>query len=656
VRHVVLAVALLGCREAHVPTIPGHTDVSIASVEIEPRAGERLTVDYEPLFENLGLRAKTAIRPERGFNPFRLAEDRRRIASYLEQLGRFDAEVDEPHYTAEGKRVAITWHVHEGVAYKVASVEIVGAPPEHLAMLQAMVPFKAGDPVDLEAYRPVRRALAERLQDEGFGHARGYSRTFVDRDAKTVAWFFYIDAGPQTRVAKIHVEGNKRLPADTILARVGLAPGAPYSTAAKRRAELALLDTGAFASAIVLSDADIQSGPPEHPDTGGALAPEQVSEDGSLVPRKLPDALDVRVVVVEAPARQLRMELGIEADPSRIDTYAGARVLLRDLLGPQHHIVLEGQVGYGWLFGDDRDPAKGVYGSALAQYLHPGWITRDLDLRLTTRWRDTIYPSAMLREVVAGPGVRSTLAPGVFVDLDAFYRFGRQIDFPAVDMVDPKLALPTGNDASGLELEGSIIADRRNDRVEPTDGWMLALRSSYSPGGPLADHRWLQAVGDARGFIPLDDAWSFGARAEVGVVALPGDSGVPLGPRLFGGGAYGMRGYGRDQLSPSVCAVGAAMCDQLLVGGRSLVESSVELRYLPFRKQFGATAFVDAGAAGAGTNPFDDGISVAAGLGGRIRSWYLPIALDVAYRVVDDNRFGGGWSRLLGFLRIGEAF
>jgi len=656
-----IAAIAIGCHQPQFVTVPGHTEIRVTSVEIEARAGERLELGYEELLENLGLRAKNAIRPERTYNPYRLAEDRRRILAYAQERGRFDAEVDEPElaWAQDHESVAVTWHLHEGVAYKISAVEIVGAPAEHAAMLRALVPFGPGDEVDLETYRPLRRTLAERLQDEGYGHARGYSRTFVDREHKTVAWFYYIDPGPATHVGTIKVEGNHRVPADAILARAGLAPGDTYSTTAKRKAELALLDTGAFASAIVLSDADIQTGPPEHPETGGVLAPEQVDGEGHIVPRQLPDSLAVRVIVVEAPARQLRVEAGFEADPTRLDAYAGARALFRNALGTQHHVVLEGNVGYGWLVGD-TEPAHGVYGSAQAQYLRPGFIARTLDARLTARWRDTLYPSALLREVVAGPGMRSTLARGVFLDLDAFYRFGRQLDLPALDaMTLADAQLPADNDSRGLELEGAIIADRRNDRVEPTAGWLLGLRGSYSPGGALADHRWVQTVADARGFVPLGAAWSIGARGSAGWVLGGGDSGVPLGPRLFGGGAYGMRGYGRDRLSPTACAAGTmdATCESVLVGGLSLVESSVELRYLPFRKLYGAAVFVDAGAAGAGTDPFADGIAAALGLGARVRSWYLPVAVDVSYRFVENSELGAdGLDRLLVFFRVGEAF
>jgi outer membrane translocation and assembly module TamA len=649
---LLVVVSVGACTAPKFPTVPGQTEISVKGVSIQARTGEHLEVNYKELYEYLGLRKADPVRPERTFNEYRLVEDRRRVEAYLHEHGHFEAQVDEPEltYTDDHKAVSVIWRVHEGPAYKIGSVELLGAPAEHDAMLRAMIPFGPGAEVELEAYRPLRRALAERLQEEGYGHARGYSRVFVDKEAKTVAWFYYLDPGPRTHIGSIAVEGNSKVPAGVILERAGLSVTGTYSLAEKRRAELALLDTGAFASAIVLSDADIQTGPPEHPDTGGVLAPDQISGDGTIVPRKLESSLAVRVIVVEAPRRQLRAELGIEADPTRVDTYAGARLLLRNLFAPQHHLVVEGHAGYGVLIDEDQT-ADGVYGSALVQDHKPGWLHRLLDLRVTGRWRDVLYPDSMLREVVAGPGVRTTLAKNVFFDLDAFYRFGRQLDMPELTGGAMALELPTSNDSQGGVLEASIIADRRNDRVEPTAGWLLALRGSVAPVG---DHRWLQLVGDARAFRPLNAKWSIGVRGSAGIVPVVGSTGLPLGPRLFGGGSHGMRGYGRDRLSPEVCDAMTGEC--AVVGGRSLVESSVELRLLPFRKLYGAAVFVDAGAAGAGVNAFEDGISIATGVGARIRTWYLPIGFDVSYRLVEDNQLGGALDRLLVFFRIGEAF
>ena len=653
---------LAACAPQVAPAVPGQTDIAVTGVTLTPRPGERLAVPYKPLLTLLGLRPGSAIFPARTFNEFRLVEDRRRIVAFLHARGYFDAQVDEPAlaFAPDGKHVAVTWTVHEGEAYRVGSVTIVGAPLAHAAMLRAMLPFDAGSAVDLDVYRPLRRAMAERLQDHGYGHARGYSRVFVDRQARTVAWFYYLDPGPRTRIGAVRVEGARQVPAAAILARAHLAPGAAYSTAEKRRAELALLDTGAFASAVVVSDADIQTGPPEYPDTGGALAPAQVDAEGGLVPRALPDEVALRVVVVEAPARQVRAELGVEGDPTRLDAYTGARATLRNAFGPQHHVVLEGQVGYGWLVDADRGLAQGVYGSARAQYVHPGWLRRDLDVRIGARWRDVLYPAALLRELWIGPGVRRTIAPGLFYDVELGYRVGLTRDQPALDaMTRAAVALPAGDTSRGVELAAQLIADRRDDRIEPTAGWLASVRGSASPGGPLGDDRWLQLVGDLRGYRGLGGGWSLGARVAAGAVVLAGASGVPLGPRLFGGGAFGMRGFGRDRLSPTVCADGAmAPCDALEVGGRSLVEASVELRLLPYRKFYGATVFLDAGGAGAGLDPFADGLSAALGLGARLRTWYVPIALDLSYRGLDrgELRAPSGLDRWLLLFRVGEAF
>ena len=93
-RICLVAVAVAGCHLQPAPGVPGQTQVVVSKVEIAPRAGERLDGEYEPLMANLGLRGKNLVFPERTFNEYRLAEDRRRVLAYLQAHGRFDAEVD----------------------------------------------------------------------------------------------------------------------------------------------------------------------------------------------------------------------------------------------------------------------------------------------------------------------------------------------------------------------------------------------------------------------------------------------------------------------------------------------------------------------------------------------------------------------------------
>jgi outer membrane protein assembly factor BamA len=536
--------------------------------------------------------------------------------------------------------------VHEGPKYTISSVEIRGAPEEQAQTLRGMIHFHEGADIQMEPYRLERLHLALHLQEHGYGHARVYSRAFVDRETKHVAWVYYVDAGPKTTIGSIQVVGNAQVPADEVLARAGLKAGEPFSTERAQQAELALLDTGAFVTAAVVTDADIAR-LPEFPDTGGVLAPEQVDANGELVPRDLPAELTVRVMVAEAPRRQLRAEIGVEADPNRFDAFTGARVTLRNLLGVQHHLVLEGNVGYGWRFDEDQ-VASGLYGSALVQYLHPG---DHIDGRITGRWRDTLYPDALLREFTVGPGLRAVPAEKVMLELDALFRVGQTRDLPMLDAATAGSF--TAEESRGGLLQGSAIVDHRDDRVEATDGWLLGATGQYSPGGALGDHRWLQLTTDARLLVPVKESISVGLRVGTGWVLAADDNGVPLGPRLFGGGAYGNRGYGRDRLAPAAID---AMGSEVLIGGRSLVEASAELRFLPYRKQVGAVAFLDLGGAGEALNPFEQGVALAAGIGGRVRLWYVPIAIDIGYRILDESDPGLSLSRVQGFLRIGEAF
>lgn len=632
------AVVVVACAPPRPPVLPGSTSIAVRAVTIDG-GGE---VDYA------ALRPKLGQRPGETFNEFRLAEDRRRIRSYLQSIGYFDAVVAAP--VVAGTPVAIAWRVDEGARYTIGSVDVVGAPPAYAATFAAMIPFGVGDRVDLPTYRVVRQKLAARLREDGYGRATVASRTFVDRAARTVAWFYYVEPGPRTRIGAITILGNRRVPAEAIEARTGLRAGGGYSAAEKRRAELALLDTGAFASATVLSEAD-DPGPAAHPDRGGVITADQLDADGRFVPRTLAEDVAVRIAVVEAPARQLRAEVGVEADRSRVDAYAGARVVFRDLFAPFQHLLVEGNVGHGW-FIDDGDPVQGLYGGALAQYQRPGFLAHALELRLTARWRDTLRPSALVRTLAAGPSVRATVAPTTFVEAEVGYQYDQTRGLPMLDAVDG-LALPSDDATHGVELAASLVIDRRDDRVEPTDGWLASARVAYAPGAVGSGHRWLQVIGEARGFVPLTAAWSLAGRARYGAVTLGGDDGVPLAARLFGGGVDGMRGFERDRLAPVACAMGA--CD-VVVGGRGLAEASAELRYLPPLKLYGAALFVDAGAAGAGLDPLAAGVSLALGAGLRLRSWYLPLAIDVAYRLVDHDDVGAAWDRVRAFVHIGEAF
>ncbi|MCS6901630.1 MAG: BamA/TamA family outer membrane protein, partial [Myxococcales bacterium] len=623
-----------------------------------PDGGE-LHLEVTPLLTKLGLRRQDAIYTHRYYNPFRLVEDRRRIQSYWQTGGYYDAEVDEPEVDIdEQKGVKVRWVVREGPRYELASVDLLHAPEGTREALLSLVPHRPGQRYDLESMRIARYAMAAKLQRAGYGHARVYSRAYVDREKKVFHWVYLADPGPRTRVGTIRVEGARRVSEADVRRRSGLTEGGPFDLDRKEQAEFHLLDTGSFAAAVVQTSADVEQYIGDVPDSGGILTEDQVDAEGNLIPRKLPETIDLVIRLWEAPATQLKLRASAEADPTRLDALVGGELWRRDLGGGHHHLVLEGRLGYGHLWRDEPGLPSGVYGEGLLRSNHPGLLARLVDGRLSVRYRDVLYPGFHLRELTAGPGLRTTAAPGLFLDLDAYFRRGQAVDMgPFDDGTRAAYKLPSEDVAQGLEVNGSILWDRRNDPAEPTEGHFLALRTAFSPGGSVATHRYWLLVPEARGFLPLSSSLSLGARLSGGWVTLAGNDGVPQGPRLFGGGSYGIRGFGRDRLSPRARACSPeGGCRDLYVGGLSLTEGSLELRYLPYLKQTGLVFFVDAGGVGLGANPLEDGVSVAVGFGPRLRLWYLPISIDYAYRFLERGSRGSETGSFLLFLRIGEAF
>ena len=656
---------------------PGESDIVVSDVTIASRDGSSLTPDTTPLFDRLGMRKKTLVLPGRYYSEFREAEDRRRIEAFWQNYGFFDVEVDPPkvsHDREEGT-VAIAWTLQEHERYQVTQVELLYEPASHRDELRAMVPVAPGSKdIDLEKFRYARRSMADRLRRDGYGHARVYSRVFVDTKRKAVHWFYFVDAGPLTKVGTVVVDGAVRTSPEDVMNRAGIHVGDPYSWDTRFDGEFHILDTGAYASTFIRAEVDTTfEVPGDAPDTGGPISDDQIDDQGNLIARELPEAIDVKIHVIESPSQQLRVRANAEADPTRFDTALSSRLWLRNLFAPWHHLVLEGRIGYGWLFGDDSPDPLGLYGEALARYLKPMWLTRLLDFRSTVRFRDELYNGFHLREVTAGPGWRVALKPGkaesfqpsgLFFDLDTLFRWGQQVDFGPFEPAErDRLSLADDDTYVGGEVQASVIWDERDNPLEALSGHLLALRTSLSPGLAKGWNRYATVQPDARGFIPLSESLSIGLRGTASWVLFYGEEGVPLGPRLFGGGAWGMRGFGRNRLSPLAqsCFRNAGgdpiYCGGTAVGGLSLAEATVEARWLPPLKPYGAVVFSDLGGAGAEANPFETGVSLAAGLGLRLRFWYLPAAFDFSYRILRDNVAQGPADEpFLVFFRLGEAF
>jgi len=666
---VLFGALLVACSPFVKPELPGETPYSIAEVVFP----DNLALNPKPLKQFLSVRADAFLIPGQPFNPWRQAEDRRRIGAFWKNFGYFDVVVDkaEVRFDDKEKAATVTWSLSEGVQYKIRSVEVKNAPAGFESQLREQIPFGVGAPVDLQAWRVRRHALADVLRAAGHLRAEVYSRAFVDRATKAVDWIYYVDEGPVTRVGAIEVYGNKAISTEAILARAGYDVGDLLDLETVRKRELDLMDSGAFAIARIFTEVktEFETGAVPYetwipPDTGGVMKHEQVSPAGGYLPRELSPDVNVRVEVVEAPSTQGQVTLGINMDPERIDPYVGTRLTFRNALGELNHVTFQGNVGYGLRWRGDIDEPLGVYGSTRLEWLRPGTFGRIGDLRLALSFDEELFPGFHWRTAAVGLGVRTLIDTGLFLDIEPRFRWDQGVGMGTIDP-GALAGIDAATPAATIAGEGrvSLVWDTRDDGVEALAGHLVALRAAVAPVG---DVTWLRGEVDLRLFLPFNQDMGLAFKAGAGWVAgLSGDDGVPIGARLFGGGAWGNRGFGTRRLSlyGQTCkGEGTAdpPCDTQTIplGATSLFEGSVEFRWLPFRKQFGAVLFADIGGVGHAANPFEDAVELAVGIGLRARVWHLPVSLDIAYRVTDDPIFASidALDQALVFLRIGEAF
>lgn len=662
-----LATALSACSEFVKPELPGETSYAVDHIE-----WKGVTLDHAVLDPLLSVRPNTLIIPGQPYNPYRIAEDRRRITAFWKNFGYFDVVVDkaEVSFDDKAKTVGVTWNVHEGPRYGIRSIDMKGAPDDLAPAMREAIGFTTETPIDMQGLRVRRHELADVMRDAGYLRSEVYSRTFVDRERKQVDWVFFADAGPKNVIGKLTVVGAKKVPGDLVLERIGLHPGDPIDLETLRERELDLADTSAYTVARIAAatGTEFETGavPWETwipPDTGGMIKADQVDGNGDLVPRAgLAKEVDLTVTLREAPSSQGELGLGVNVDLERVDPYVSGRVWLRNALGALNHLSFEAEAGYGLRYRGDVDEPLGVHGSARMVLTRPGLIGRLGDFRLVGAFEETLYPGYHVRTASGAIGFRTLFEKGLFLDIEPRFRWDDEVGVGTIDpAVRDALDLgPQGATKAG-EARVSLVWDGREDGVEPLSGHLVALRADLAPVGDAA---WLGGQLDLRYIIGLSIHTGLALKATGSWVTPLGDKGIPLGARLFGGGAWGMRGFGGKELSVYAPACGGAVnggednatdCRSLAVGGESLFEGSVEFRWLPYRKQFGAVVFADFGAVGDKLNPFEDGVDFAAGLGLRVRTWHLPVGLDLAYRITDRAAWSG-LDRFIAFLRVGEAF
>jgi outer membrane protein assembly factor BamA len=462
-----------------------------------------------------------------------------RAEGYLEALYLGSAiELDAAHGT-----VQVTLRLREGPLTRVGEVRFEGNEALTGAELAGLARLHPGDPLAYARVEETRAAVLRRYASRGRVFARADTVEHVDPETHLARITVRLDEGPEVRVGRILVTGNRRTQDRIVREAIALREGQVFDPEAAARSQSALLDTGVFRSvSLRLQDPD---------------APAEVK--------------DVVVELTERPYASLTAGIGYSlANGPR----TGVEYVRPNVMGRAVELSIRGKVNYpndalGFRKDlADKKPADRVEGQV------------DVGFR-TARLSVVPFPAAgranLIGELVHRPaydlGRVSTI---VGLDAGITSRVSSSLQYE-LEVDDIKRTGAAGNltqaDVERLRFDegtttlhavrGTFTVDLRDNSAHPHQGFLGAAIAEYahSLGGPgergllgllpgSGIHTNLVKLSATlSGYVPLGGRAVLALSARGGrVFALDPRSRTIVPRRVFLGGASTLRGYGEEQL------------------------------------------------------------------------------------------------------------
>ncbi|WP_375768001.1 BamA/TamA family outer membrane protein [Archangium gephyra] len=606
--------------------------------------------------------------------------DLRRIKRFYQSQGYYQMQLEseqlEDTVVHKGKdAVALRVKVlREGEPTRVGAFEVKGMdalPPEHRARVLEELPVRpaqAGEERTIfreEGWEETKELMQQRLRELGYAEAEVSGEVQVDLATHEARVLLEVRPGLRYRFGNIFVatDANPQVKPRRIIeqAQGAIHKGDWYSETALSEAQARVFRMGVF----------------------GAVKVNRGAPDREA--RTVPVVVDVR----EAPFRSIRLGGGIGLDAARQEVRAVGEWTDRNFFGGLRRLTINGRVGYAFIptigaafdqidtDGDGEGDAPnlstphGLVGRLDIEFEQPRFLARDVRLQTSLtgeRGLEQAFNFIGARGrggVIWQPYPEFSFTPTYNLEL---YRLQGQRGLEDQTTVPPLvLGCPASGSADTCNISVSYLEqvaewDRRNDPIAPRNGFYTAL-SLQEGGGPLqGDYTFLRVLPDVRGYYTFGpkERFTLAARLRLGtlltaVVTNEGGERIrqesAIVNRFFAGGGASMRGFNSRRLSPMNRVSDdedLAPVDRIVpIGGNSLVETSVELRFKLIGNLYLA-AFHDTGLVGAGPlnfgshqsdvrkesgRVFGDYHYQAVGLGVRYVTIVGPLRLDMARRL-----------------------
>ena len=529
----------------------------------------------------------------------RADRDVENLADFLKRDGYYDGSVSYEVVTpADAVPAVIQLRVHTGTRYRVGSILVDSGsiPADDLPEIPPRLgrPLKRDAPATFDAILNGEQYWLRRFREGGYAWAKATDRrVVVTPESNAVQVVYRIEPGPLCVFGETRLPGgDTAVPVDVIRRELPWREGEPFRESVLEAGRQRLTRLGLFSTVRM------------EPDPAAAGQP----------------AAPILVSVSPRPPRAVALglkyytDIGISGEASwehrnfrgegeRLEVSAKASPIRQELSGSyrlpgipwdRQRLILRGQI-----VGEQPDAYESVAGELGAR------VEGDLSPDITAG----IGPTLRLGKVKQNLGTTETVLLG---------------------------------------LPGGITLDRRNDRLDATRG--LLLQWDQAPYAGLDQdrlHLWKTEL-QVAGYQPLSegDEWVLAGRLRAGALVGEAFESVPADLKFYAGGGGSVRGYKYQMAGP-------LDRDEDPTGGRSLLETSVELRRR-LTEKLGLVTFLDSGTVfRQGWPDFSEPLRVGAGIGIRYATPLGPLRVDVATPI---NRRDGVDPAVQVYFGFGQAF
>lgn len=456
--------------------------------------------------------------------------------------------------------------------------------------------YRVGEPAPSGTIRDAAGAGVDGWRNAGHAKADLAGQKIVADHAKArIASDIALAPGPRVTFGNLVVKTGSAVRERRLRTIAQIPTGEVYDPKALEMSANRLRRTGAFRS-VVLREADV-------------LGPG--------------NTMDVGLSVVDEKPRRL----GFGAEIASTEGITLSTFWLhRNLLGGAERLRLEAEIS-----GLGGETAGTDY-HLRSRFKRPATFNVDTDLTVLTEIEQLDEPLFFSRQVNLEVGVSRIYSEEITAEAAIAYRYA-----------DVRDGLGE-REFQHLTLPLQVIWDRRDDRLNPTEGTYLKARVMPYLGldGSASGGR---ITGDARTYLGFgkDDRFVVAGRLQFGSIVGSGIAETPPDLLFLSGGGGTVRGQPYQSLGVNTAGT--------RTGGRSFLGLSGEFR-AGVTEKIQAVAFYDAGFIGPDSWIGDTGNwHAGAGLGLRYNTGIGPVRLDVA-RAVSGNT-GDGFQIYVG---IGQAF